>query len=236
MRKNTEKILFYLVPVFCIILFVSSGETIIPYLERTFIAKYLYSISYANSIAFNLSIGYLSGIFIYYLTGYIPAKKREKEQDIITTRLLNQIKSSINSLFRTILKCSTKQIDNMVGIDAERFKGVCKNCNLNTQTDSKKIISYNPLKFGDVLLRESLISKWNVILSHLSEIDNASIYIKPKHYDVCLSIKKCSLAYTIKELGHEINNTDLEAWSSQLYDLYMVSEKIDKIIDSIEVK
>ena len=202
----------------------------------TLLKIYLYSFSYPNSIAFNLSIGYLSGIFIYYLTGYIPAKKRELYQEIITTRLLNQIKSRINSLFRTILKCSSEQIDNMEDIYVDRFNVICKNCKLNTPTDSKKIISYKPLKFGDVLLRESLINEWNIILSHLSEIDNASIYIKPKHYDVCLSIRKCSLANSINVLGNEIKNTDLEAWSSQFYDLYEISKEIDKIIDSIEEK
>jgi hypothetical protein len=113
MRKNTKKILFYLVPVFCIILFVSSRESIIPYLELTYMAEHLYSHSYPNSIAFNLSIGYLSGIFIYYLTGYITGKKRERDQDIITTKLLDQIKSIIKSLFMIILKCSTEKIYNM---------------------------------------------------------------------------------------------------------------------------
>lgn len=236
MKQYTEMILFLLVPLFIIVLFVSSGESIIPFLDNTFITNSLYALSYPNTIAFNLSIGYLTGVFIYYLTGHIPAKNREQEQNIITTRLLNQLKSRIDSLFRTILNCSTEQEENMDKIDDKRFKDICKQCDINVPTGAKKTISQLPLELGDLLLRDSLINDWNFILSHLSEIDNVSSYIRPEHYNACLKIKKCSLAFTIIELGMPIQNTDLEAWSSQFFDLYKIGREINEIIKSIEKK
>lgn len=234
MNYHTEKILFLLVPAFLIILFVSSGESIIPFLENSFISKYLYALSYPNTIAFNLSIGYISGVFIYYLTGHIPAKKREQEQNIITTRLLKQLKSRIDSVFQTILKCSTEHEENMETIDENRFEVICKNCELDVPTGSKKIVSQLPLILGDLLLRESLINDWNFILSYLEEIDNASIYIRPEHYNTCLKIKKSPLADTINLLKGTMQNTDLEAWNSQFFDLYKLGCEINGVIKSIE--
>lgn len=193
-------------------------------------------LSYPNTITFNLSIGYISGVFIYYLTGHIPAKKREQEQNIITTRLLNQLQSRIESLFRTILNSSTEQEENMEKIDENRFEVICRNCDLNVPTGAKKITSHIPLILGDMLLRESLIYNWNFILSCLEEIDNASIYIKPEHYNVCLKIKKSSLAGTINLLREPMQNTDLEAWSSQFFDLYKIGREVNDIIKSIEKK
>jgi hypothetical protein len=80
------------------------------------------------------------------------------------------------------------------------------------------------------------MNDWSFILSHLDEIDNASIYIEPEYYNVCLKIKKCSLSVSIMDLGKHLRNTNLEAWSSQFYDLYKITKEIDVIIKSIEAK
>jgi len=38
------------------------------------------------------------------------------------------------------------------------------------------------------------------------------------------------------ELGKQYKNTDLEAWSSQFYELYNISKEINSILASIEEK
>jgi hypothetical protein len=236
MKRIFDKLLFILVPFFGILLFISSGEQIIPLFRNTILEECLYVLSFPNTIVFNLSIGYLSGVFVYYLTGYIPTKRMEQHHNIITSRLLSQINSRINSLIRTIIKCSTCQVENLDNIEEDLFLVICDNCELDSPTGSKKIISYNPFQTGDTLLRESVINDWNFILSHLNEIDNAAFYVKPEYYILCQRIRKSALAYTIKDLDKPLKNKSLGSWGSQLYDLYLIGKEIDGVISIIGVK
>ena len=231
----TNILLFTLVPVVCIILILTSSEQIPIFLEDTKLKYLLIKYSYPNSIFFNLSIGYFSGVFVYFLTGYIPERKRKKIQSQITLRLLQQVLGRLNSIFSTILKCTEKQnIDLKLDlIDETQFKRLCKGCNINKITDTKKILQENPLLLGDVLVREKLVTDWNFMLNYLDEIDMASIYIDPEIYQHCLKIRKSSISITLQQLTRDIRNTDLEAWSSQLYDLYILKVELDRIIDKI---
>lgn len=230
MKQNTNIILFSLTPIFCIILFISSGELILPFLERTFIAKYLYVLSFPNSIAFNLSIGYLSGIFIYYLSGYIPARSREQEERIITKRLLTQLTHEVDGLYELILKYTTEEVASMEETNKESFKVICQKCGLNTPTNYSIILNYTTIETRPELLREVLTKRWTKILNFLTEIDNASFYIKPKYYDMCLKIKKDPIAVTLPLLMMQSGSKDLGAWSDSFYDFYKKNKKINNLI------
>lgn len=237
MTKLSEKLLFYLSPIVLILLICSSGERIMTIFVNTPIERSLYSLSIPNSIIFNLSIGYLSGLFIYFLTGYIPNKTREKQQTIITIRLLSLLNSRISGLFSLILKCSTEKEANMENVNSERFQQICKNCNINQPSGTKRIQSANPILLSDILVREKLQMDWEHVVNHLNEIDNAAIYISPEIYDLCLEVRKCSLSLTIGQLGiSQMANTDLEAWSSQFFDLYKLKTKLDKEINKLQQK
>jgi hypothetical protein len=237
MTKIAERLLFYISPIVLILLICSSGEKILIIFVNTPIEKILYSLSRPNSIIFNLSVGYLSGLFIYYLTGYIPNKTREKQQIIITTRLLSLLNSRINGLFSLILKCSTEKEPNMENVNSERFQLICKNCNINQPSGAKKVLSTNSFSLGDILVRENLLMDWEHIVNHLNEIDNAAIYIEPEIYDLCLKIRKCSLSYSISHLQiTQMANTDLEAWSSQFFDLYQLKTELEKRIKKLHEK
>lgn len=236
MGKKSEKILFWLCAVFILLLFISSGEKILPILEDSIFEQPLYKLSYPNSVIFNLSISYLAGVFIYYLTAYIPNQFRLKQQEIITYKLIIQVHSRINSLFRTILKgANEKEIDWSI-LTKDGFKEICGKCDLNIPTGAKKEISRTPFIMGDLLVRESLVNDWLFIINHLNEIDNASIYIDPEIYDLCLQIKKCSLSYAILELQPTkgLRNTNLEAWHSGFYDLNKLNEKLKRKLEIIK--
>ena len=235
MKRNSQKILFFLVPICFVLLFVTSGGRIISILENTSIASFLYKLSFPNTIIFKLCIGYLSGIFIYFLAAYIPNKERERQQNIITVRLIDQVLGRIDSLFRTILKCSTEAYESMENIDPETFKLICKNCKLSSITDYKKILNENPMSLGDINVRENLINNWNFIKQYLNEIDSASMYIDPKIYDLSLKIKKCSLSFTIYHiLSKNFGNNDLEAWSSQFYELWKLRTELIELTDKLK--
>jgi len=115
----------------------------------------------------------------------------------------------------------------MDNVDRDKFKIICINCNINQPSGSKKIISDNPFLLSDILLRENLLNGWTIVNNHLNDIDNASIYIDPEIYNLCLKIRKCALGNTIVHLHNHIANTDLEAWSSDLFDLYQLKKELE---------
>jgi hypothetical protein len=234
MKKKTRRILFGLIPISFTLLFVTSGEQIISILESTKLANILYSFSIPNTIVFNLCIGYLSGVFIYILTAYIPNKEREKKQNIITIRLLNQVTTRIESIYRTILKYSSEKYETMEEVDSDIFKTICEKCALNTIYAKKKILSEKPLIYGDIFVKDSIVNDWNFIEYYLKEIDLASIYIDPKAYELSLKIKKCTFSVTVLMFSKNIGNTNLEPWSPDLYELYELKNKLEDFSNSLQ--
>lgn len=226
--KNTiEKSLFKIVPFVLLLLFCSSGEQILPIFENTFIEKYLNYISFSNNIVFNLCVGYLTGIFIYYWTAFVPLNRFKKQQVIINIRLLSLLNSRINSIFATILNCSTESEKDMRNVDSDMFDKICHNCDLDLPSGKKKIINENPYIIGDVLVRESLVEDWYFIISDLNSIENASLYIEPDTYILCLKIRRCFLSQTIEHLIQQRKDTNLEVWSSHFYQLYQLKKELD---------
>ncbi len=215
----------------------SSLEEIIPILRNTYLEEFIYQFSYPNSLVFNLSVGYLSGVFIYYLTSYIPNQNRIKQQRKITHKLIFQVHSRINNLFRTILMAANFKDFDLQNAKEDQIKEICERCNLNEPTGGKKEVIKNPYLLGDILVRESLVNDWNFILNHLIEVDSASIYIDPEIYDLCLQIKKCSLPYSIYELtnNERLTNKNLGNWHSGFYDLNKLNQKLKNLEESIRL-
>jgi hypothetical protein len=59
-----------------LLLFVSSGEPLVPFLRDSQLAPNFYALSWPNTIVFNLSIGYLSSTIFWVLVVYLPEKSR----------------------------------------------------------------------------------------------------------------------------------------------------------------
>ncbi|MFT3929208.1 MAG: hypothetical protein QM709_02820 [Spongiibacteraceae bacterium] len=76
--QNINKIITVLFLIAIAFLFISGNEPIIPILENTLLAPILYSLSWPNSIVFNLSIGYISSVIFWILVVYLPDKHRRK--------------------------------------------------------------------------------------------------------------------------------------------------------------
>lgn len=236
MNKTIERILFGIAPFFLIALFVSGGEEVISVLEESFFANYLYKLSYPNTIIFNMSIGYLSGLFIYYLTGYVPMKIHRKKSDVITLKLFTDLRNIIDSIFDVVLKCSTEKDVDINSIDEVKMKQICESCCVNSPSGSKAYVSLNPEKFRDVLVREALANKWESVIMELQQIDNASSYINPEYYSVCLELKKSVYLKSILLLKSERTegNTMLDPWHKSFYELKQKRDDINTIIRGVE--
>ena len=151
----------------------------------------------------------------------------------ISVRLLVQIKDRINPLFNTIIKCSKIEETNIDNITKELMIDYCINCDINKITGAKKILSYSPLKLDDVSVRESLLNDWKVLSQKLDEINYATNYIHPQAYELSLRIRKCTLSLTINTLGVPINNTTLEVWGNDFYELLLLHRELKTTIETL---
>ena len=188
-RCMSPKLLFYFIPFVSVLLICSSGEDVIPILKKYEIAETLYYFSIPNTITFNLSAGYLSGVFIYYLTVYIPNKRRDKEVKNITSRLISPLISRIDFIFELILKYSNSEEKDMRNLNSNDFQVICENFDLNQLSGGFKINEQNIVDVASI--REKLLDEWSDVMTILNRIDNVAIYIQPEEiYRYCLNIRR----------------------------------------------
>ena len=148
----------------------------------------------------------------------------------ISVRLLEQLHSRLESLFRIIFSCSTVKFIPTQELNKELMINICKNCSFITKTGSKKIVSESPIILDDLTVREEVINNWFFVSKSLDEINFASTYIHPQAYDLALRIKKSDLAMTIGELNRLIANVNLESWGSAFYGLFILNTELTNLI------
>lgn len=150
--------------------------------------------------------------------------------DIVSIRLLKQVRSRMSSLFNTILSNSNIQNVKVEDIDQELMHQLCLNCDINKKTKTKKYVSYNPLILESYTVRELLINNWHILTLKLNEINDATNYIDPQAYELALRIKNSDLALSIDLLEKPINNTTLEAWSDSFYEFLSLYNELNNTI------
>ena len=83
-----------------VLLFVSSGEPLVPFLRDTQLAPLLYALSWPNVIVFNLSVGYLSSMIFWILVVYLPDQSR---RNLLRNTLAIQYKDFKKEIIQTLL-------------------------------------------------------------------------------------------------------------------------------------
>lgn len=87
MSRKVNLVIATLAAIAAVLLFVSSGEPIVSLLKGSRVAPTLYSLSWSNSIVFNLSVGYLSSALFWLLVVYLPDRARRRLlRDTLATR------------------------------------------------------------------------------------------------------------------------------------------------------
>lgn len=76
MSRKVNLAIAALAAIAVLLLFVSSGEPLVPFLRDSQLAPILYALSWPNTIVFNLSVGYLSSTIFWILVVYLPEKSR----------------------------------------------------------------------------------------------------------------------------------------------------------------
>lgn len=151
----------------------------------------------------------------------------------ISVRLLEQVHTRIEVLFRVIFSSSTIKFSPSDNFNESLMLSICKNCSLTTKTGSKKIISETPLILDDLTVREEVINNWFFVSKSLDEINFASTYLHPQAYELALRIKKSNLAMTIGELNRPIRNVNLEAWGKEFYGLFILNTELSNLITKL---
>lgn len=155
----------------------------------------------------------------------------------ISIRLLDQVHSRIEHLFRTILSCSNNGNIRIDDLNEAMIIQICKDCDLNKKTGSIKRLSNIPLVYDDMIVREDLLNNWSFVCKYLDEIKFASTYIHPQVYELALRIMKSDISLTIDNLSDPAtNNRTLEAWSSQFYQLYKLDIELKELIKKLNIE
>lgn len=99
MSRKVNIVIAVLAGIALLLLFVSSGETLVPFLRESQVAPFLYALSWPNTIVFNLSVGYLSSTIFWILVVYLPDRSRRSLlRDALATRY-KEFKSEIVQTF-----------------------------------------------------------------------------------------------------------------------------------------
>ena len=78
MFRHLNSTIIALSAVAIVVMFVSSGEAVIPVLRGTSLESILLAYGKANSIAFNLSVGYLVSVLFWLLVVLLPECARRR--------------------------------------------------------------------------------------------------------------------------------------------------------------
>jgi len=82
-----------------ILLVVTSGESLVSGLRGSRLAPVFYALSWPNTIAFNLSVGYLSSVFFWILVVYLPERSRRRFLRETLARRYTEFKREIVQIF-----------------------------------------------------------------------------------------------------------------------------------------
>ena len=82
-----------------LLMFVSSGEPILPLIKDSQIAPMLYALSWTNTIMFNLSVGYLISAIFWLLVVYLPDKFRRRLLRDTLAKRYEEFKQEIVQIF-----------------------------------------------------------------------------------------------------------------------------------------
>jgi hypothetical protein len=156
--------------------FASSEEPIISALEGTWIADVAYSLHYANTIVFNLSVGTLVSIFLWWLLVGFPQQR--------TRRLLRRSLQLRYSYFKEetiliLLQASGEYFEYELAdelLDHEKFKSYFKKDNDRRWYAAINGLQGNDGKMNDLLVEMELLSQEIAYVLSAVEIDDEAAH------------------------------------------------------------
>jgi len=108
MSRKVNFAIAVLAAVAVFLLFVSSGEPLVPYLRDSQLAPILYALSWPNTIVFNLSVGYLSSTIFWILVVYLPDKSR---RSLLRETLATRYKEFKYEIVQTFIWAAGESLD-----------------------------------------------------------------------------------------------------------------------------
>lgn len=100
MSRKVNLVIAVLAGIALVLLFVSSGEPLVPFLRDSQLAPILYALSWPNTIVFNLSVGYLSSTIFWILVVYLPDQSR---RSLLRDTLATRYKEFKNEIVQTFI-------------------------------------------------------------------------------------------------------------------------------------
>lgn len=157
------------------LLFVSSGEQIVPFLSKSQFAQILYDLSWPNTIVFNLSAGYLSSTMLWFLVVYMPNKSRRRLlRETLATKYINFKREIIQTFIWACGESETIKFVDELATDHIKFREYF-------DSDSRWYAVLNGIQGSEIHMKELLLAmnifskEVEYVLSNLP-IDDPSIH------------------------------------------------------------
>jgi len=210
-----------IISLICVIL--TSNDPIIGFFKGSIIEKIVQKFSFTNSFIYDISIGFLVSVIFYFIVVYIPQRQKQKDTKIfieskcicmiyISYELINSIvkKSKLDYAYKTLTKDQFLEICKLVNPKESRF-------------DSPTILDYKLENSG-----YNIYNNWILTVKEIEEILKFLPYIDSGLLKRIYILYNCSLGHFVKDLAYTQNmlNTNLEAWSSMLFDFYLKSKDL----------
>ncbi len=187
--------------------FAASEERIIPALEGTWLAEVAYGLHYGNTILFNLSVGTLVSIFLWWLLVGLPQQKTRR---ILRRNLQTHYGYFKEEGVRILLRSMDEDYDYELTdelLDHEKFKNYFKEGESRRWYAAMNGLQRDESRIEDLLVEMEILSQEvSYVLSNV-EVDDEQVHAFFKRLTLMLYKLKTHTVYTndhVKYLGNFI--------------------------------
>jgi len=183
-------------------LFSGSNEQVIPLLQGTLVEPYLLALHNGNSIAFNMSVGFLVSTFFWLIVVYHPERKRRTLlRDNLSRQYQSFKESTIQILLWSAVGTHDSELPNEL-CDHLKFKDFFNKNNKENWYAALNDLQSNQARMHDILFElEMLASEISYVLNNVN-IQNDRVHSFFKRLNENIYRLKASSVYSYDQVKY----------------------------------
>jgi hypothetical protein len=170
---SLEAVLFVLCAVSAVMIFVSSGEPVADIIYHTALRPFLERFGWQNAIVFNLSIGVIGGVFLWWLVSWLPERRK---RNLIRDSLASRYKEFKEDTIAVLLATSGHGYDSQLTtklLDHNEFKQFFSGKRWNDATNG---FQFEPGNLNDLITELELFAAEILYVLNNVDIQDAEVY------------------------------------------------------------
>ena len=228
MKKRIHKItrfIFWATLFFCAVsAFKASTDPLPGFLKDTILQHWLAPYPLANSVIFNLSIGYIVSSFFYFLVVFLPEKRKSNFLRPYIVEKVEGIIFSSSSTIREILR-KANSVHEFSTLTLPELTVACKNLDPKAHMQMFHNGAANTFQAH---LGYKLYNDWQRVMKKSSELFKVLTYVDAELLSLLTRYENLILNHTVDILRdyHLFSNTNIETFSDSYYELYLLTREL----------